>query len=410
MWQPVADPFTGRRCWSAIEEIERALAEHMELDEDPLLASGQPGQALFFAYLDAARKGSDAADRALDALGRSIDALAERELLPTLYTGICGIGWAVEHLTRRFFATDEDLCVAIDEALEKLLSSRQTHQYELIAGLAGYGTYLVERLPNPDAARLLVRVLDLLEESAEMSRQGISWYTQPEWLPSWQRERMPDGCYNLGVAHGVPGVLGFLAAARRGGVDDPRLTRLADGTVRWLLGRRLPPGAGSELPSTIIPGLTPEPSRMAWCYGDLGISVVLLAAARSFGRPDWEAEALDLARLAARRPVEATDSSLCHGTAGNGHLFNRIFQATGDPEMKEAALAWYRLALGQRRPGEGFAGFVTWVGPRAGEGEWQGHPGMLIGAAGVGLALLAAVSDVEPDWDRVLLASIPPLD
>jgi hypothetical protein len=35
---------------------------------------------------------------------------------------------------------------------------------------------------------------------------------------------------------------------------------------------------------------------------------------------------------------------------------------------------------------------------------------MLIGAAGVGLALLAAVSDVEPAWDRLLLASIPPLD
>jgi lantibiotic modifying enzyme len=404
MWGPIADPATARRCWSAIEEIERALAEHMETDEDPMLASGQPGQALFFAYLDAARKGSDAADRALDALGRSIDALAERQLLPTLYSGISGIGWAVEHLTRRFFATDEDLCGDIDEALEKLLS-KPTHQYELINGLAGYGTYLLERLPNPDAARLLVRVIDLLEESAEGS-----WHTRPEWLPSWQRELMPAGCHNLGVAHGVPGVLGFLAAARLAGVDDPRVPRLAEGVVRWLLGRKLPPGAGSVFPATIVPGMDPEPTRIAWCYGDLGIAVVLLAAARSFGRPDWEEEALSLARRLARRPVEAVDSSLCHGTAGNGHLFNRLYQATDDPEIRESALAWYRLALDQRRQGEGFAGFVTWIGPGPGAGEWAGHPGMLIGAAGVGLALLAAVSDVEPAWDRLLLASIPPLD
>lgn len=400
MWGPIADPETARRCWSAIEEIERALADTDS--DDPMLASGQPGQALFFSYLDAARQGTDAGDRALDALGRSIDALAERELLPTLYTGICGIGWSVEHLTRRFFATDEDLCGEIDEALEKLLS-KPTHQYELIAGLAGYGTYLLERLPNADASRLLVRVIDLLEEAA-----AGSWHTRPEWLPSWQREIMPAGCQNLGVAHGVPGVLGFLAAARRSGVADPRIPRLAEDIVGWLLERKLPPGAPSVFPATIIPGRDPEPTRIAWCYGDLGIAVVLLAAARSFGWP--EEEALALARQLARRPVDAVDSSLCHGSAGNGHLFNRLYQATGDPEMKETALSWYRLALDQRRPGEGIAGFVTWVGPSPGIGEWAGHPGMLIGVAGVGLSLLAAVSEVEPAWDRLLLASIPPLD
>jgi hypothetical protein len=35
-------------------------------------------------------------------------------------------------------------------------------------------------------------------------------------------------------------------------------------------------------------------------------------------------------------------------------------------------------------------------------------PGFLTGAAGIGLALLAATSPVEPAWDRVLLASVPP--
>ena len=37
------------------------------------------------------------------------------------------------------------------------------------------------------------------------------------------------------------------------------------------------------------------------------------------------------------------------------------------------------------------------------------EPGFLTGAAGIALALLAAVSDVEPAWDRVLLVSIPPI-
>lgn len=411
MWTPIADPDTSRRCWSAIEEIERGLTAHLETGQSPLLTDGKAGQALFFAYLDAARGGTS--DRALDILGQSIDALAERELQPELYTGFCGIGWAVEHLNREIFDEDEDVCGALDEALGDLLGNlTEKTPYELIGGLAGYGVYLLERLPNPDAARLLVRILDLLEAAAETSEAGTTWFTPPDWLPAWQRELMPEGCHNLGVAHGVPGLIGFLAAAKQRGVDDPRVSSLTEGAVRWLLGQKLPQEMPARFPYMRVPGRSPEPAvTPAWCYGDLGISVMLLAAARSFSRPDWEEEALALARHVARRPTTGSkglDSSLCHGTAGNGHLFNRLYQATGDPELRDAALGWYRRALDQQNPGEGLAGFLTWVVSRPGTGDWSGHPGFLIGATGVGLALLAAVTDREPVWDRVLLAAIPP--
>jgi lantibiotic modifying enzyme len=414
MWAPIADPGMSRRCWSAIEEIERGLVEPRETDQDPVLASGKAGQALFFSSLHAAgglpAAGSGAADRALAALGQSIDALAESHLSPALYTGFCGVGWAVEHLTGELFDRDEDLCGALDEALGDLLANPAAAiEADLISGLAGYGTYLLERLPNPAAAGLLVRVVDLLDAAAETSEAGTAWHTSPGGLATWQRELMPEGCHDLGMAHGIPGVIGFLAAARRQGIDDPRVPRLAAGAVRWLLGQKLPQEMGSVFPSMLPPGLKPEPSRTAWCTGDLGIAVALLAAARSFGRLDWEEEALSLARLVARRPQSRTvDSSLCHGTAGNGHLFNRLYQATGDPEMKEAALAWYGLTLDRWHPGEGFAGFQTWVVSRPGIGDWEGRPGFLIGAAGVGLSLLAAVTDIEPVWDRVMLTSIPP--
>ena len=43
----------------------------------------------------------------------------------------------------------------------------------------------------------------------------------------------------------------------------------------------------------------------------------------------------------------------------------------------------------------------------AGQGEWRDDPGFLNGAAGIGLVLLAAASPLEPEWDRVLLASLP---
>lgn len=419
MWHPIADPDTGRLCWSLIEEIERCLVEHLASREgsgrapDPRLASGEAGLALFFAYLGAAREGSEeAAGHALDALGRAVQALSEAPPLPSLYSGFCGVGWVVEHLTRELFEGDDDLSAEIDEGLRDLLADPGETPYELISGLAGFGTYLVERLPHPAAAGLLGRILDLLEGSAEESEAGITWYTRPEWLPPWQREEMPEGCYNLGVAHGVPGVLGFLASARRDGLRDRRVERLAEGAVRWLLGQKPPPADGSRFPAFHVPGRRPEPTRTAWCYGDLGIAAVLLSAARSFGRPDWEREALALAHLAARRPAEAVsavDATLCHGTAGLAHLYNRFYQATGDPGMKEAALAWHRRTLDLRRPEEKrFAGLLTWAGPAPGQGRWEGEHGFLTGIAGTGLSLLAAVTEIEPAWDRVLLVATPP--
>lgn len=416
MWQPIADVETSRRCWSLIEEIERCLAAHLSSargeHRDPTLAGGDAGLALFFAYLAAARDGSEtdeSADRAFDALDRSASALAESRLGPSLYSGFCGLGWVVEHLTRELFEGEEDLSADIDEALrERVLKTQETPMYELIGGLAGVGTYLAERMPHPSAAELLGRVLDLLTATAEESEAGITWYNRPEWLSPWQREEMSGGCYNLGVAHGVPGVLGFLAAAHREGIQDPRVPRLAEGLVRWMLGQRLPQGDRSVLPAFVVPGEQPEPTRTAWCYGDLGAAAVLLSAARSFGCEDWEREALSIAWLAARRPAGAAgaiDSGLCHGTAGLAHLFHRLYQATGDPEMRDAALLWLGYTLDMQRPGEDFAGLLSWVVPQPGEGRWEGEHGFLTGIAGVGLALLAAVSGIEPAWDRVLLLS-----
>jgi hypothetical protein len=140
------------------------------------------------------------------------------------------------------------------------------------------------------------------------------------------------------------------------------------------------------------------------------VAGVLLTAAESFCRPDWRQQATELARLAAVRSDEAVgavDACLCHGAAGLGHLFNRLGQQTGDPLLQDAARRWFGRALAMRQPGEGIGGFRSWGGVSAGRGDWQVEPGFLTGASGIGLALLAAVTDLEPAWDRVMLLSLP---
>lgn len=413
MWEAITGPETSREYWDTIADIERSLTAEMATpgDEAPsaAMSGGDAGVALFLSYLHAAGGSTGAADQALEALGRSMGALSERPMLPTLYSGFFGVGWVVTHLTRELFEGDGDLAAEIDDALRQLLADlNDAPPFELIGGLAGYGTYLVERLPDPGAAELLARIIDLLEASRDASG---TWYTNPDWLPDWQRELMPRGCYNLGVAHGIPGVIGMLAAAWREGFDDPRIPHLAAAAVQWLLGQKHLSMPSSVFPSHVPPDGEPRETRTAWCYGDLGVAAVLLSAAQSFGRPEWREEALAIARIAARRTFEETktnDVGLCHGAAGLAHLFNRIYQATGDSEMRDSARTWYRRALDMRRPGEGLAGYLSWIVNPPHEGVWRGERGFLSGVAGVGLALLAAVSEVEPVWDRVMLVAVPP--
>ncbi|HEX2061547.1 MAG TPA: lanthionine synthetase LanC family protein, partial [Thermoanaerobaculia bacterium] len=207
----------------------------------------------------------------------------------------------------------------------------------------------------------------------------------------------------------IPGVIGFLAVAHREGLKDPRIPRLVGHAVQFLLTQKRDWNEGSVFPSHVPPDGDPRPTRTAWCYGDLGVAAVLLSAAQSFARDDWRDEALAIARAAARRSVAETrviDVGLCHGAVGIAHIFNRIHHATRDAEMRDAAVAWYGRALDMRRPGEGLAGLLSWVDTGPKEGVWKGEPGFLSGIAGVGLGLLAAVTDFEPRWDRVLLLSM----
>jgi hypothetical protein len=87
-----------------------------------------------------------------------------------------------------------------------------------------------------------------------------------------------------------------------------------------------------------------------------------------------------------------------------------MYQTTGDRELAEAARIWFGQVFALRRPGNAIAGFPAWDISPTGAETWVESAGFLMGAAGVGLALLGAVSPVEPAWDRLLLVSLPPLD
>jgi hypothetical protein len=396
----------GDRVGAALRDISRALiALPPRAVRDPALANGNAGLALAHAMLHSLfpRAGHRAlAERMLD---RAIDGLARTVLPPSLHGGFSGVAWAVEHLRGD---PDFDANADIDEALIRYLDRTPwTDSFDLIKGIVGLGVYALERLPHPAARRILELVVARLADTARRRRPGLAWWSDPEWVPVPFR-RDPHFAWNLGVAHGVSGVIGLLAGVVQARIATRVARRLLDGAVRWLLAQELPRD-DAGFASAVGPGVARVPTRSAWCYGDPGVAAVLLAAARAVGEPTWEQHALRIGLRAAARPpgeCRVVDAGLCHGAAGLGHLYHRMYLTTGEPRLARAARAWLVRALDYRRTAHAIGGFASWTIDPEGRKYWVADPGLLTGAAGIALAFSAALDGRNPTWDRVLLLSL----
>ncbi|WLT33479.1 lanthionine synthetase C family protein [Geothrix sp. PMB-07] len=408
------------RILGLVESVAEALWEARD-QMGPSLASGLSGAALLLGHLSRRVGFEDMRQRAHDLLALAIDKVEESPT-PTLYGGYLGIGWCLEHLNRHvFMETEDDPNADMDDILlEHLASGRWTEEYDLISGLVGWGVYGLERLPRPSGRKILEKVLDRLEAKATPRGPGLAWITPPERLPSWQCEQAPQGYLNLGLAHGIPGVLHLLAAMAAAGIAPKRSGRLLTAGMAWLKTQLQDPDGGAYLAGWCPVEMDRAPqasNRIAWCYGDLGASIALLNTAQLVGNVRWEALALNLARLAASRPIERSgvmDVSLCHGSAGNLHIFNRLHQATGDLAFLAAGQVYLKHVLDSHQPGTGFAGFHHYrpADPATSPSLAQDRhpdPGLLEGAAGVALALLSLLEGADLSWDRFLLISTPSL-
>lgn len=414
-WTPLLDRRLGEQATAAVRDISRALAasapEQLTLESDASLSSGHAGIAVFHGYRALAADDDHELALCEARVDLAMDALAQSPLTAELFDGFSGIGWALQHIVTTVYAGEShDELAPIDEAvLAKMNTERWDEPYDLISGLVGLGVYAVERRSN----RGVGRVLDHLEALAVDDDTGTAWFTEPRLLPEWQREQAPAGYYNLGLAHGVPGVIALLADAIANDLCADRARALLRRAVSWLLAHKLPPTSESTFSSWLARpdqrGTAEQgASRLGWCYGDVGIAMALLAAAQAMNDAEWRQEAIALLRRASVRVPgdnRVFDSGFCHGTAGLAHMFNRAYQATGDQALGEAARGWFARLLRERQPDRGIAGFPSFQ-PDGDEPIWVDEAGLLTGSAGVGLVLLAATTAIEPGWDRYVLTKL----
>ncbi|MGW7101539.1 lanthionine synthetase C family protein [Streptomyces sp. NPDC054838] len=288
--------------------------------------------------------------------------------------------------------------------------------YDAVAGLSGVLAHLATtpsgRGPDGAAVRTAAQSLtrELVALSVARTAEGRpGWYVPPRHYPlDSYRETFPHGYVNLGLAHGVPGILSALALALSGGDRTPQLAaavrRIADYVVSvsfedaW--GRNWPTGipldaSGAEQPADLAP------ARATWCYGAPGIACALLNAADALDDPSLRAIAVDAFEAVLRR-FDASDgfpsATVCHGAAGLVVICAGFARRTTSQKARASLVPLTEHLLTHCDPD-----LPLGVQDLEQPGVLLDCPGILTGADGVALALWAVSTPVEPRWTRALL-------
>jgi hypothetical protein len=384
------------------------------------IAQGDAGLALMCGYLDACfpDEGWDAtAHRYLTLAARG----AERSgyLATGLFGGLSGLAFAARYLSRNgtryqklLTAIEEPLLsqtLGLADALSRQRQGVSVGQFDLISGLSGVGAYLLCRREYEEAVAALRAVLRSLVALVPEEEGIPRWYTPAYLMGDEATARLyPNGNLNCGLAHGIPGPLGLMALALRSGMEVEGLEEAVDRVTHWLMNNRADDAWGVNWPTAVPLGprgpgsaLREEPSRTAWCYGSPGVARALWFAGEALGNLEYRELAVEAMKAVYRRPVweRRIDSpTFCHGVAGLLQITLRFANDTELPLFAGAAETLTEQLLSLHDP-DSLLGYCS-LEPG---GQRVDQPGLLDGAPGVVLVLLAAATDVRPTWDRLFL-------
>lgn len=309
-----------------------------------------------------------------------------------LFQGRTGVLWALSKLHVESGDNDDEKYAEACQfwkniSFQQIDSMASAGNFDLISGLVGVGIASLAIPGNEIASDL---VLDHLLQIAKEDENGIYWLTPAEFIPNPAlRSRYTEGLIDLGLAHGVPGVIAFISLYIRKRRRSPDLERILRLSLEWLSSQQQ-----TDLQSrfSYISG-QPVNSRLGWCYGDLSVSIAMLQASTALDDPKYASLAHDTVAGTLQRTWQdggLQDFSLCHGTSGIGYVYGRFTEVFKSEEMAKAARRWSLFLLNPAT----LKSYIQLT---------ESNQSLLNGLSGIGLSLAALIDGKGTFLDEILL-------
>jgi lantibiotic biosynthesis protein len=284
--------------------------------------------------------------------------------------------------------------------IDELVFSQSVEQInngnlDYLSGAIGGMYYLAQRIPNQQAVEYIEKLLTVLLATAIESSNGKYFINQS----INQKNNTPDSI-NIGLAHGLCGILTVLLEIYTRNVETQSLKKIITEGINYLLFYKNEVDFQKEqfayFPNSIQYDLPKYNSFIGWCYGDLNVLQLLLKASKIFCRIDWLKKANEISKVVVHRKIDygtmIKDPFFCHGTCSMAQMYLRLYQISGEVVLKEAYDYWINQTieyLDNKREYQILSPQMT--------------NGLLYGYAGVGLVLLSSIYNKNLSWDRVFL-------
>lgn len=390
------------------------------------LASGYPSMIMLFSTLDRKYPENEwdvIAHNYIIALKNSLEQKGISS--PSLFGGLGGIAYSIFAASRdgqrysKFLKTINTLLLQetkkmlrdVDFFIEKGQGVPSV-SYDVIAGLVGIGRYLLETRDIEEHQTLLLDILNVLCKLSTpivINREVVpGWYISREHqFNDKYRNRYPEGNFNIGVSHGVSGILALFSLCLERGIKVPKMYSVMNQIIDCLLFFKQEDEDGIYWPGIIsfyeFTNQSPKNVRIAdtWCYGSTGIGRVLFLAGRSTGREELKelAQRVYYSIYSDRtmRQRNLSGSSFCHGTAGLMYLTQKMGIETRDDYLVHESNKVFDQLKTQFDKGTSF-------GYSDSESKLTiNKPGLLEGTAGIALALLTAQDNRKYHWEQLFL-------
>lgn len=385
-----------------LKSIRNQIKEYHQEQEHIGVLSGLSGISIFLFHYSEFLQDNEVANEATELIELSVEKLNNVYRLPTFCSGICGFAWTLDYLFKNdFLDIDvEEYLLQLDTYMYKtMLSDFKEGKYDYMHNALGYAFYFLKRFHNTEIEALKKQyeqtlsevILSLEEISVSIQKNNIVWTSEVIG--------QDKPVVNFGLAHGLPSILSFFnklyTIDKFKDVTKVNILKLSDFILNNKLEQSNKLGAifpsylyGTDYKNTVE-------SRLAWCYGDLGIANVIWNSGKILNNELLKSEAIEIFKHSSQRrtfeTTEVKDMYFCHGCFGIAHMYRNIYKETGIAEFKDSRDYWIK---------EGLNMYEKTV-------KENQNPKLSIieGQAGVGLVLLSLLNDDIKSWDECLLLS-----
>jgi lantibiotic modifying enzyme len=209
---------------------------------------------------------------------------------------------------------------------------------------------------------------------------------------------------NFGLSHGLAGILKFCLECYNKNICSDAAYEYAYKITNFLSSNMEMGNERYYFPSILDHTRSKQqPSRLAWCYADIGIGFILFQAGKIFKDIKILSLALQILRnstsIQEQQETRVCDAGFCHGAAGIAYVYKKLWVETSELIFLTACDFWIEQTIEYSKHTDGIGGFKAYDLKAS---SYKTNPGLLEGSAGIGLVLLSYLTN-DFSWDYCVM-------